>query len=202
MMMIRALLFDADGVVIVPWRFRRYLEREHGITPAMAHGFFRDAFGDCLAGKADLKQVLPPYLAQWRWKGSVDDFVAAWLETENAVDGRVVGLIRSLRQSGILCCLASSQERTRAEYMTTVMGFSGLFDRQFFSCHLGYVKPEQGYFKAIQGLLGMDGQDILFWDDSAANVEAARECGWNAETYADFEGFKKKLAVYLNGEIE
>ena len=80
-MTIEALVLDADGVVIFPWRFAEYLAREHGITREMTAPFFRGVFEDCLLGRAGLKEVLPPYLEAWGWRGSVDEFVAAWLET-------------------------------------------------------------------------------------------------------------------------
>jgi putative hydrolase of the HAD superfamily len=194
---IKAVLFDADGVVIFPWRFARYLAREHGITPEMTRGFFHGVFEDCLLGRADLKQVLPPFLRQWGWRGSVDDFVATWLEAENAVDGRVVAVIRALRGSGLMCCLVTSQERYRAEYMRATMGFAEVFDRLFFSCELGCQKPDHDYYQIVEGELGLQGQAILFWDDSALNVQSARRWGWNAEVYSEFGAFEKRLGEYL-----
>jgi putative hydrolase of the HAD superfamily len=193
----KAILFDADGVVIFPWRFARHLAREHGITPEMTRGFFQGVFEDCLVGKADLKGVLPPFLLEWGWPGSVDGFVATWLETENAVDGRIVAVIRSLRRAGFTCCLATSQERYRAEYMRTRMGFAEVFDRLFFSCELGCQKPDHAYYQIVERELGSEGQGILFWDDSAVNVQSARRWGWNAEVYSGFETFEKRLGEYL-----
>jgi putative hydrolase of the HAD superfamily len=196
-MTIKAVLFDADGVVIFPWRFARYLDREHGITPAMTQGFFRGVFEDCLLGKADLRDALLPYLSHWGWEGSLEEFITTWFEIENAVDGRVVGVIRDLRRSGYVCGLATSQEQHRAAYMTTVMGFSQIFDWLFFSYQLGCQKPEAAYYERVAELLTLEGQHILFWDDAPRNVKAARRCGWNAEVFTDFDDFEKKLSTYL-----
>ena len=33
-------LFDADGLVILPWRFRNYLERGYGISPQVTREFY------------------------------------------------------------------------------------------------------------------------------------------------------------------
>jgi len=194
---IQAVIFDADGVIIFPWRFARHLEHEYKITREMTREFYRGVFEDCLIGKLDLKEVLAPFLPKWGWTRSVDDFVATWLKTENAVDERIVGVIRSLRQAGIKCCLATSQERYRAEYMMTAMRFSEIFDGLFFSYSLGCQKPDPAFYESITRGLGLKGHHVLFWDDSRPNVESARRCGWNAEVYTDFEDFTGKLAAYL-----
>ncbi len=55
---IRAVLFDADGVIVHPYRFRAWLEREHAITPAMTAPFFNGVFSrECLVGQADLAEA-------------------------------------------------------------------------------------------------------------------------------------------------
>jgi putative hydrolase of the HAD superfamily len=144
-----------------------------------------------------MRRVLPSFLEEWGWEGTLDDFVNTWLEVENAVDQRVVETVLSLRQNGYTCCLATSQERYRAEHMTNVMGFSMIFDRLFFSCHLGCAKPDHAYYRRIEEELGIEGEQVLFWDDTVMNVESARACGWNAEVYVSFEDFKQRLAEYL-----
>jgi putative hydrolase of the HAD superfamily len=191
---IQAVIFDADGVVIHPWRFARYLEREHAITPEMTRAFFRTTFEDCLVGRVDIKDVLPPFLREWGWRGVLDEFLATWFEVEDATDDRVINVIHGLRRSGLLCCLATNQERRRAEYMRTEMGFSEVFDKLYFSSELGCQKPDPAYYGAIEQNLGLTGDRILFWDDSVVNVESAREMGWNAEVYTGYEPFARTLA--------
>jgi putative hydrolase of the HAD superfamily len=196
---IQAVLFDADGVLIHPWRFARYLERDHAITPEMTRGFFDGVFEECLVGRADLKQVLPPFLVEWGWDGSLEQFVETWLEVEHAVDERVAEVVRALRRDGFVCCLATSQERHRAEYMLAEMGLGDLFDRLFFSFAMGCHKPEPSYYAHVEEALDMKGESLLFWDDSQKNVEAARERGWRAEVYTTFESFAIELLGYLPG---
>ena len=172
-------------------------EAEHGITQDMARGFFAGVYRDCLVGRAELKKELEPFLPAWGWRGSVDDFVSTWFETENIVDTRLVDTIHNLRQCGVTCCLASNQEKHRAEYMVAEMAFSEIFDSLFFSCDLGYMKPDHAFYESITASLRAEDQSVLFWDDSSRNVEAARECGWHAEVYTGFEDFEVKLDSYL-----
>jgi putative hydrolase of the HAD superfamily len=195
--LVKAVIFDADGVVIFPWRAAQLFEQEYGITGEMTREFFGSVFVDCLVGKADLKEELPSYLTQWGWQASVDDFIRVWFEAENAPDERVICVVRALQEFGHICCLASNQEKHRAEYIRDRMGFAEIFDRLFFSCELGCKKPSRAYYERIMETLGLVGSDILFWDDSPAAVEGARGCGWNAEVYAGFEDFEARLASYL-----
>lgn len=48
------------------------------------------------------------------------------------------------------------------------------------SCEIGSVKPEDQIFDYAQKISGFQPSQILFVDDSHANVEVARHHGWNA----------------------
>jgi putative hydrolase of the HAD superfamily len=194
---IKVVIFDADGVVIFPWRAAQLFAQEYGITREMTSAFFGGIFEDCLTGKADLKEVLPPYLDQWGWQASLDDFIRVWFQAEHAPDERVISVVRALQKSEYTCCLATNQEKYRAEYIKTEMGFTGIFDRLFFSCELGCKKPDRAYYEHIATTLELEGADILFWDDSPSSVDGARACGWNAEVYTGFEEFVTRLASHL-----
>ena len=67
--MIRAVIFDADGVIVSPLRFwANQLEKAHAIDPAPFVEFiFHGDFQKCLIGQADLKEVLPPVLGRLNW---------------------------------------------------------------------------------------------------------------------------------------
>jgi putative hydrolase of the HAD superfamily len=196
-MAIQAICFDADGVLVRPQeRFSNSLERKYGITLSMTHDFFDGVFNECLVDKADLAEALPPFLRAWGWPGTVESFIEDWLQYGADLDARLVHLIEACHHDGLLCCLATNQERNRMQYMKTQMGFDRLFDRCFFSCEIGAQKPEADYYRHIQNALGLKGQAILFWDDLAVNVEGARACGWNAEVYQEFEECEAKIAEY------
>jgi putative hydrolase of the HAD superfamily len=198
-MTIQAMLFDADGVVVNPsFQFAKLLTEQYGITREMTRGFFGGVFNECNVGRAELKQVLPPYLEGWGWKGTVDEFVQLWLKTDHVIDMRIVNYISRLRRRGMLCCLATIQEANRAAYMRKEMGFTEVFDRLFFSCEVGYQKPELAYFHAVQQSLALEPQELLFWDDYLKNVDAARECGWQAELYITFEEFEERMPTWIS----
>ncbi len=191
-MSIRAVVFDADGVLVFPWRFADHLSGELGITREATRAFFAGKFTDCLLGKADLAEALPPYLAEWGWARSCEEFMHLWFSVEDAVDVRVRDTVKTLREAGFVCCLASNQEQYRAEYMRTVMGFGTDFDHLFFSCEIEAKKPDARFYEAVEAALSLRGEQIAFWDDSPRHVDAAKERGWQAEMYTSYEEFERQ----------
>ena len=185
--MVRAVVFDIDGVLVHPFRFRDALAGEHGITAEMTAPFFRGPFLDCVEGRLDLADALPPFLASWGWPRSVSDFIDTWLATENAPNDAVLGVVAALRRGDVPCFVASTQERRRAHYITTEMRFVRLFDGLFFSSDLGVAKPDAEFFRTVTHRLGHRPADVLFFDDLSVNVEGARSVGWLAEQFTTVE---------------
>ncbi|MBE0696605.1 MAG: HAD-IA family hydrolase, partial [Anaerolineaceae bacterium] len=97
---------------------------------------------------------------------------------------------------GLRCGLATLQEKNRAAYMRTHMGFDQQFDHFFFSCELGCAKPAAQFFHKIEASLQLSGEEILFWDDDPRNILAARGMGWYAEAYHTFSGYLSRFPVY------
>ena len=198
--MIKTICFDADGVLVNPaFQFSRHLQEVHHITMEMTMPFFTGVFNECLLGKKQIQDELPPYLAAWGWQQDVDAFIQTWLKQDDVVDAKMIHTVQQLRKAGFQCCLATNQEQNRAAYMRNQMGFEALFDECFISCEMGSQKPDNAYYRYIENTLGLKPEEILFWDDSAGHVVAARKQGWQAEVYTQFDVFaslmKGKYAI-------
>jgi putative hydrolase of the HAD superfamily len=57
----------------------------------------------------------------------------------------------------------------------------GLLDARHASHLLGAMKPEPEIYARFEEAMGMAGEGILFFDDLADNIAAARACGWHAQ---------------------
>ena len=57
---------------------------------------------------------------------------------------------------------------------------SSMFDHSFLSYEIGSVKPEPVIFAHVLSHLGLGGDQVLFIDDNAINVDGARGCGLQA----------------------
>jgi putative hydrolase of the HAD superfamily len=194
---IEVIVLDFDGVMNASMVFAEWLEREHGITSEQRGAFFRGLFVDCNAGETDMRDVLPSFLDQWEWPGTLDTFIERWFELDDNIDSDMLDAIDDLRAAGIRIALATNQEQYRAAYIRHHAKLAGRFDALFFSCDLGCAKPDAAYFAQVAEALGVPAGQILFFDDIEANVGAACEAGWQAERFSGVDQFRREVARRL-----
>lgn len=180
-----AVLFDADGVIQRVSDWPGAITGAVGLkTPDAFEAFMTEVFEmetPCLTGAADFAEALPPVLKRWSSACDVRGFFDAWHRID--VDRGVLDLIADLRRRGLYCALASNQEHHRARYMSDRLAYAQAFDAEFYSCRLGHAKPSVRYFQAILEAAGLDPSTVLFIDDRAENVEAARIAGLHAAQF-------------------
>lgn len=193
--MLKAILFDADGVLIHTELATVELERKYGIPQSVSQQFFSTEWGDILVGKADTKEKLTPYLNKWGWDGSAEDYQKFWFEFEHKLDKEIIDSIQLLRKKGLLCYVATNQDKYRAAYMLKQMGFDDSFDGLYASAHLGEMKPGSLFFSKILAKLNLQPNDVLFWDDSQENVDGASAFGFHAELFKDLTSYKSIMAT-------
>jgi len=196
--MIKIVLFDADGVLLTGTMFSTYLQSHLGLPADIIQSFFDNEFKKCQTGQADIKDELPKYFKRWGWKKSVNDFLALWFTSEHVIDTRLMTYIQTLRRKGIICSVATNQEKNRVEYMQSEMDFNTVFNKIYASAHLGYLKSDRNFFtKVLQDLPSIQKKEVLFWDNSNRNILVAKQFGMNAELYTSFPDFQKKMEKYV-----
>ena len=197
--MIKAIVFDADGMVIVGGRFSRRLARDYGISTNNIDKFFEtDSFGDCKIGKADLKKRIKPYLEKWGWKGTIDEFLDYWFSSEYKLDREMVSIIDKLRQGGVKCYLATDQEKYRTNYIINDMGLGEVFDAVVSSVFVGYKKTEPEFYPRLfeimkKDLSDLEKNEVLFWDHEDKKRDQAEHFGFETMHYENLNQFKEAL---------
>jgi putative hydrolase of the HAD superfamily len=63
--------------------------------------------------------------------------------------------------------------------------WSKAVDAFVFSAELGRIKPDPRIYAEADALLGTTSDEVLFFDDRAENVAAARRHGWDAHVWID-----------------
>jgi FMN phosphatase YigB (HAD superfamily) len=145
---VRAMVFDADGVIVRPrtW-FVHAAERTHNIPRAAFMAFIHGDFKRCTTGELELKDALLPLLEHWQVNVGLDAFIRDWLTHEHEVDTRLLERIARIRARGMPCYLGTNQERHRAAYMRHEMGLRDVLDGVFASCDLGGSQTGRGVLR-------------------------------------------------------
>ena len=197
MQTIKAILFDADGVAVLPAEpFSVQYAQEKGFDPKELSEFFSAGFPKAMIGQADLAELLEEYRDAWHLDGTPEELLTYWCEKENHPNQELVTVIAQLRQNGIKCYLATNQEKHRTAFLRSTM-FAGVFDEILSSAEIGAMKPSQEYFDAVIEVLKNDGiakDEAIYFDDSQKNVDAALRAGIASELFHDVE----QVELYLS----
>ena len=164
----------------------------------IARDFFRLEFMEVLRGRLDLYVALQAYLQTRGLADRLDEFIAYWFEKDCVIDRGVLAQADAWRaRTGGRCFAASNQEHHRIAYLRDHAGLGAHFDEIVYSAALGVCKPDRVFYTSAQARMGVPvAQSILFVDDRAENVDAARAAGWRAMLYRGPDSLEKALAEW------
>jgi putative hydrolase of the HAD superfamily len=194
----KVVIYDNDGMITCGSRFSDQYSKEFNIPMEVMDEFFTKHFRNCLHGKSDLKEELKPFLEKWNWTGTVDELLDYWFKIGIEPDYDTYNSISKLKEQGVICCLATNQEKYRTEFLVSKMNYKELFDEIFSSAHLGVFKTSQEGMEKIYSALkekyrDLEKEDIMFWDDREGNVEHLNSFGFNGQQYKDYLSFKQRM---------
>jgi putative hydrolase of the HAD superfamily len=195
---IKAILFDADGVLQRPtvgWR-EALMPILGAADVAEVDPFLRDILeteSAHLCAPSGFDAALMKTLAQWNCPDRFVDTTQA-LNAIRPYDD-VIEVVRLLRQAGMPCHIASNQQAGRAQHMSERLGYKALFVEEFYSCRVGFAKPDAAYFSRVLELLKLPSQCVLFIDDRGENVDAAKRAGLAAVVYNGESGAEVLQAI-------
>lgn len=196
----KIVLFDADGVLLPKkFSFSDKLARAYGIDFDRLQPFFKGPFADCRIGRADLKEELTKVLAEWGWKGTVEELMQFWFTEGTEVDPEVLAVAMELRDQGVSVCMTSDQEKYRGASLRQRFGDEQPFQEIFTSSDIGCVKKDPRFFEHVyqalceeQGIIAKD--QILLVDDGEDNIEVGKAFGFDTYLYKNLADFKTFLA--------
>ncbi len=197
----KVLLFDADGVLVLPPKLfsEVYCER-YGVDPKKQEQFYvTDEFKQALIGKLDLADAIKSHNDLWQWKGGFNELIEMWLEAENYPNEDLVDLANNYKRQGLPIYLATQQERYRAKYLREIM-FSELLDGMFCTCDIQANKHSKSFWQSVIKSLGDKYEDIspseiAYFDDRQSIVDVAKECGLDAHLYTNVSDVKRFVVM-------
>ena len=194
---IKAILFDADGVLQRPsvWWRQALIPILGAVDIAEVDPFLRDILETELAhlcAPSGFDAALMETLTRWNRSERFADTVHA-LNAISPYD-EVIAIVRSLRRAGCRD-IASNQQAGRARYMSEGLGYKTIFVEEFYSCRVGFAKPDVAYFHRVLELLNLPSPCVVFIDDRSENVDAAKGAGLAATVYNGESGAEVLRAI-------
>lgn len=135
--------------------------------------------------------------------------VAAWQSYLTEVPTERLDMLLKIKQHYSINVLSNTNTVHWQMAKDTFFRYKGLnvenfFDHIFLSCDLGVEKPDPLIFSKVVEGLQVPAHDILFFDDSEVNCQAARNCGLQAlvapagsEWFKYFDDYGKLHPSYI-----
>jgi putative hydrolase of the HAD superfamily len=195
------VIFDIGGILEPP--FDDVLVRELATTLGIeGESFRRHRAEHALAltqGRLTLADFYGRIVAAGGHRVEPSELLARHLAVYAAetarLDGRVLGLIETLRRRYVVACLTNTE--VEVGRYNRDRGLFRPFDRAFLSTELGVGKPDRAVFERVLADLRCAPEEAVFTDDNPANAEGARTAGIHAIHYRDFESFSRDLSSVL-----
>ena len=173
--MIRALLFDADGVLQLPrpGAIRAFTRLGRGRP-----GFVRELLAEearTMTGKVELREVLEAVVARNELTTTADELIAVWCQID--LRPQMLEVVAQARAAGLKTALATNQQPYRGAWMQQNFPYADYFDTLGYSFELGVAKPDPAFFTQIVRWIGVAPSEAVMIDDLPENIEAARSAG-------------------------
>ncbi|MCW5636254.1 MAG: HAD family phosphatase [Rubrivivax sp.] len=106
--------------------------------------------------------------------------------------------LAQLREAGRALFYLSNMPEPYAAHLERENAFIGWFDGGVVSARVRHIKPERGIFEVAAARFRAAPDELVFLDDHAPNVEAARALGWHAIHFNDAPQARGVLAALLS----
>jgi len=192
MQSLKAILTDLDGV-IRHWSSEALHVKEERLGLARGH-----LFGICFE-KSILAQVVIGQISDREWREIVQaklsssisktgakELVSLWTNTEFQIDEKIIEIYKEHFPGAKIVLTTNATTRLREDLKN--QGLGDIFDAIMNSSELGVAKPAHAYFTEVLRRLGVRMDEVIYIDDAAGNVEAARELGIRSHHYQNHEG--------------
>ena len=191
-------VFDMGGVLI-DWN-PRYLFRNFFDGNSQGVERFLDEidFWNWNAGM-DRGQPFAEGVAAWsarfpQYANLIRAFDARWEETAGGPIPGMADILLRLRRAGHPLYGLSNSSTEKFRTLRSRFPFLNDFSRIVLSGEVGVNKPDPRIFDLFLDRTGRRKEELLFIDDTEANISAARRLGWQSIRFLSAEQLERELA--------
>ena len=194
---IEAVVFDI-GNVLIEWHPERFYDRVYGEDRRRAlfeevdlHGMnelvdLGHNFTDTIYATAE---------ANPKWRDEIRAWHDNWIELAQPTIDHSVKLLRALRSRGVPVFALSNFGVQSFALAQTHYDYLHEFDRFYISGQMKMTKPSASIYEALESDSGVAPAALLFADDRADNIAAAKERGWQTHLFEHPQGWADRLVA-------
>jgi epoxide hydrolase-like predicted phosphatase len=196
--MIRAIVFDFGNVVgffdhgLASSRLAEYSD----LSAEQVHAVL---FGGPLeeeyeSGRLTTPEFLRRLRDECRLRCSDDAIINAYSEIFWS-NPDICSLLSELKDRYHLLLASNTTELHARRFRRQFADALDAFEEVILSCEIGVRKPSARFFEHCERLAGWLATEGVFIDDLSANVEGARQYGWNGIVYTSISDLRLQLAA-------
>lgn len=191
-----AVVFDL-GQVLIPFDYNIFIREVNKHKEGLGEEFVRKynqnyhIHRDFERGKISEKDFIEQMLNWLEHKITAEQFIRYW-SSIFSLNTDVISLLPKLKEKYKLYLLSNTNS-IHQKYGYQHYDFLRIFDKLFLSHEVGYVKPEEGIFRAVENFSGLPSEEHIFIDDIAEYVEAAKQLGWDGIQFTGYENLLEEF---------
>ncbi|RZJ76496.1 MAG: HAD family phosphatase, partial [Flavobacterium sp.] len=187
---IKVLFLDIGGVLLSDgWNHRARLEaiKKYDLEEVQFKKDHAVAFPLFENGKLTLDQYLECTVFNKERSFSKADFTDFMYSQSTQLPEFLPWLVEWKKQNNIRVFSINNEGKEFNDYRISKFKLHDVFDAFISSCEVGYSKPDPCIFKLALGIVQVEPQHCLYFDDRAIHVSIAKQLGLNAHVHEGFE---------------
>lgn len=185
-----AIVFDL-GQVIVPFDYKDFVEKVNKHKAGIGEQFLElykqnyNVHKDFEKGVISESEFISKMLGYLDHIIDEETFCKYW-SAIFSVDEKMVVLLPRLKEKYKLY-LISNTNSIHKKYGFEHYEFLKLFDNLFLSHEVGFIKPEEEIYHAVENVSGFPPEEHIFIDDILEYVNAAKNLGWDGFQFLGYD---------------
>ena len=191
-----AIVFDL-GQVLVSFDYKSFVEKVNQHKEGLGEQFIElykknyHIHRNFEKGEMSEKDFITQMLTYLEHKIDGETFCRYWSDIFS-FNKNVIALLPELKKNYKLY-LVSNTNSIHKKYGYENYEFLKMFDKIFLSHEVGFIKPEEGIYRAVEKVSGFPPEEHIFIDDILEYVDAAKNIGWDGVQFIGYEDLFKKL---------